>query len=176
MSRAWKIAGIIALLVIVPGGIYAGMGLMALNQTEIEVKSYKVKSVDTQFVHMDIVLEIKNPSKLDVSIEGYDLRVDINGIKVASIISKYAVVLDGLGKTLLTVPVAIDFKKSFDVVKSREILGYFLTRNKEKIIVSLTGKLKGEILKMPISTRLNFKYSLKEIEDLMKAPNEIKKV
>ena len=160
--------GIISLISLMATGTYAGAGLYALNQVDYQFKSYRIKSVDTQFVHMEVVLNVINPSNLDVHITGYNLHVDINGIEVANLISKSPVNLKGLGVSPLTIPIAIDFRKSFDVIKSKEILGYFITRKKDKIVLSLKGKFFGKILKIPISTNVDFKYSLQEIEDLMK--------
>ncbi|MEK6879111.1 MAG: hypothetical protein AABY22_05855 [Nanoarchaeota archaeon] len=162
-----KIFGIIAALVLIPGAIFVGIGVRLLSKINFKVKSFKVKSLDAQYINIDLVLDVINPSKLDVKIDGYNINVFLNGIKVANLISIYKKTLKGEETSLLTLPIAIDFKKSFGQILSKEIIGYFLTRNYEKIVIRLSGNFKGEILKIPISTKIDITYTLAEIEKLM---------
>lgn len=167
MNKSLKIFGIVAILILVPFSIYAGIGIVLLNKIDYKLKGYKLKNIDNQFIYIDLILDIINPSKLDVHIYGYNFNIKLNGVPVANLINKQKKTLVGESTSPLTIGIAIDYKKSFGQILSKEILGYFLTKNYDKIIVSLSGKLKGELLKIPISTKLDFTYTLAEIEEIM---------
>ena len=167
MSRGWKIFGIIAALIIIPGGIFAGIAIKNLSKIDFKIKGYKIKGIDGQFVYLDFDIDVINPSNIDVHIAGYNIDVFLNDIIVAHLISKERKILKSESTSLLTLLISIDYNKAFGQIKSKEIIGYFISKNHEKIVVHLKGKFKGEILKIPISTKLDFRYSLKEIEELV---------
>lgn len=149
------------------GGIYAGVNVRLLTKICFSVSGFKIKSLDSKYIFLDILLLVKNPSRLDVTVQGYEIDALLNGVPVSKIVDKNKKVLLGEEVTPLLVPIQIDHEKAFGQIKSKEILAYFLTNNWDKIIVSLDIKFKGEVLNIPISTSVSLKYSLKEIKAIM---------
>lgn len=149
------------------GGIYAGVNVRLLTKICFSVSGFKIKSLDSKYIYLDILLLVKNPSRLDVTVQGYEIDALLNGVPVSKIVDKNKKVLLGEEVTPLLVPIQIDHEKAFGQIKSKEILAYFLTNNWDKIIVSLDIKFKGEVLNIPISTSVSLKYSLKEIKAIM---------
>ncbi|HRG36900.1 MAG TPA: hypothetical protein PK289_00050 [Bacteroidia bacterium] len=170
MSAGSTIKAILAVLIpggFIVGGIYAGVNVRLLTKICFSIAGFKIKSLDSNYIYLDILLNVKNPSRLDVKVGGYDINATLNGTPVGKIVDKTEKVLLAEQITPLLVPIQIDHNKAFGQIKSKEILGYFLTNNWEKIIVSLDIKFKGEVLRIPISTSVNLSYSLKEIKTMM---------
>ena len=171
MTRGWGIATAIFFVIVVPGGIYAGLGIYMLLQIDYKMVGYKLKSWNLQGAEIDFAVNVINPSALDVHIYGYDIDVSINGGLVANIKSTTKKTLVGKTTSTLTIPVSVNFKKSFSSLKSQELITYFATSNFEKIVVNLKGKLKGKLLGVTVSAPLDINYSLKEIIDINTKPD-----
>lgn len=170
MSAGSTIKAILAVLIpggFIVGGIYAGVNIRLLTKICFSIGGFKIKSLDSNYINLDILLNVKNPASLDVKVQGYDIGAMLNGVPIGKIVDKTEKVLLANQITPLLVPITIDHNKAFGQIKSKEILAYFLTNNWEKIVVSLDIKFKGEVLRIPISTSVNLTYSLKQIKEMM---------
>lgn len=170
MSRGWAIGIGIVVAILVPAGAYIGVQVYKLMSVCFGMVGYKVVSFNGATVEMEIVVSVKNTSKLAVDIYGYSVDVALNGKEVAKVSSDKHKVLDAGKTSNLVLPVKIDVLKSFGAVGSKVVLGHFLRNELDKIVVNLNGKFKASVLKVPVSIPIKMNYSLKEILALMDAP------
>lgn len=166
-----KILGAIALAIIVPGGIVIGVSAYMLTKICYKPVDFAILSADIKTFKCELKMKVKNPSMISVGIVGYDFDVFINGIKIATLVNKDKAIIEKGAVSVLTIPITVALDKIVDFVKSSELIGLFLTRNIGKIIVSLNGNLKGEVAGFPISTAVEFKYSIDEIKKLAAEPS-----
>ena len=173
MTKGWKIFWIVTSAIIIPGGLWAGIGIATLQQICYSVVKYEIRRIDiaARTIEMAFTMMIKNPSKLSIGIEGYDIAVALNGVEIAKLVSEAPKTIEGEKATTLVLPVKIDLKKTFGQIKSQEIVGYFITKDFEKIVVSLKGKFNGRLLKIPIAVKVDSKYTLAEIIKQMDSPS-----
>jgi len=172
MSRGWQIFLITAATVLVPGGLYAGVGIYALTNICFNFKRFELTGIDKTFIGINFVLQIKNPSRINVHIDGYDIDVAINGTKVANIISANKKTLAGEKTNILVLPIKINYKETFGVLKSAELISLFAKKEYSKIYISLEGRFNGSLLKIPIRRKINMKYTLAEIVKMASEPSE----
>lgn len=173
MTRGLKILTIVAAAIIIPGGLWAGIGIYALQQICYSVVKYNINSIDfvSKKIDINFTVMIKNPSHLNVTIGGYDISVALNGTEVARLINDHEKIIEAKKTSILILPVKIDVLKTFNQVKSKEIIGYFATKDYEKIVISLNGKFNGKIIKLPISIKVNSQYTFAEIIKQMDEPS-----
>lgn len=169
--KALKILGAIALAIIIPGGIVIGVSAYMLTKICYKPVDFKIFSADLKTIKGEIVMRVKNPSMISIGIAGYDFTVFINGTKIARLINTDKTTIEKGAVSVLGIPITISLDKIVDFAKSSELLALFLTRNTGKIIVSLSGDLKGEVAGFPISTAVEFKYSVDEIRKLASEPS-----
>lgn len=170
MTRGFKILTGITLALIIPGGICAAISLKLLTKICVKPAAFKIIDINGTFIKFELSLSIKNPSITDVELDGYDLDVFINNIKVANLLSGTKNIIQGKATSTINLPITIYHKNAFGPAQAQELATLFITRQLNKILVTLKGKFIGEALKMPISTKLNFKYTLAEIKKIMAEP------
>ncbi len=171
MTKGWKIFWTVTTLIVVPGSIWAGIGIWTLQQICYSVVKYEVKAWNFKSIDLAFTMMIKNPSQLSVEIDGYDIHVALNNVPVARLISNTVKTIEGEKASSLVLPVSIDLEKSFGQIKSKEIIGYFSSKNFDKIVLSLTGKFNGKLLKIPISVKIDSRYTLADIIKQMDTPS-----
>lgn len=163
MNRNWKIALALAAAIIIPGGTYAAIAAYWLGKICYNIYGFRILSADSKYVSIELTLEVKNPSSINITIEGYDLGVSLNNFKVAQIESKDLKVLSAGAVSYLNIPIKINHQEVFGAVKSGEFITNVLLKNFDKINVALGGKFLGEILKIPVSTKIKMNYTVAEI-------------
>lgn len=172
MSKGWKIAWIIAAIVLVPGGIYAGIGIYMLMKIDYSMAGYKIKSFNSKFLYIDVSIRIANPSVLAVKVAGYDLLFYLNDVLVANIKNKSPKTIEPNAQTMLTLPLAVDLH-AMDKKKAKEIMGFVITGQWDKITLKVGGKFNGELLKIPVPYKLKpeeWTYTLEDIIKIMQTP------
>lgn len=169
--KALKILGAIALAVLIPGGIVLGVSAYMLTKICYKPVDFAILSADIKTIKCELVMRVKNPSMISVGVSGYDFDVFINGIKIARLVNKDKAVLEKGSVSVVTIPITVALDKIIDFAKSSELLALLLTRNMSKIIVSLKGSFKGDVSGFPISTSVDFKYSVAEIKKLAAEPS-----
>lgn len=172
MSRGWAVFWSLLALVAVPGGIYVGVNVYMLMKVCVSLSGYKLKGIDKDGnILLEFGLKVKNPSQLAVDIYGYSIDVDLNGNFGANAKSDKHKKLVANETSVLMINVKIDPVKTFGALKSKEVVGSFLTGQFDKIVVNLKGNFVGKLLGVKINMPVDFKYSLKEILDIMKTPS-----
>ena len=176
MTRGWQIFLIAATAIIIPGGIWAGMGIAALTKICYNVIKYEITKFNFTNMELSFTLKVKNPSNIKVIIEGYNINIELNGVNVGQIVSKSKKTLKSEQHSTIVIPVNIKIdKKTLGNSKIREVFDYFITKQYEKIFVSLSGHFNGRLLKIPIPVKIDLKYTLAEIINIMDSPDESEK-
>lgn len=175
MSRTWQVIGSIAAVVLpggfIIGGIVAGFKLYSLTKICFNIYGFKIKDVNPKTIALDITLEVKNPSDIDIKIKGYDIDVLLNKFKVASLKSSAVKILKADDVSYLVLPININHQEIYDTIRSKELLTDFLLKQYDKIGVSLEGKFLGEAVKIPVSTNIKMNYTVAEILKMKDAPS-----
>ena len=167
MKNAAKILGV---LILVPTAILAGYitaGVILLKRIDYEMTGYSLKGINKGILSLILELKIINPSFIKVGIDKYDLTVSINNIPVSKLSSKIPILIQANDFTEISIPVDVDIEKSFGVLKSREIIGYFIAQQYDKITIFVRGDFGATVMKIPISTKIDEKWTLKEISEIM---------
>lgn len=172
MSKSLKIASIIIITALGIFGIYATIGIRMLMNICYEIAKYKYKGIDIQYIYIDLQLRIFNPSILKVGLNGYNLNVYLNNKWLSDLTSYTPIIIKSEGISTITIPLKIDYLKTFGTIKSKEIINYFLTQQFDKIIITLKGKFSGTVLKIPVSVPVDSSWTLQEIAKTMDNPSE----
>ncbi|KKS77126.1 MAG: hypothetical protein UV51_C0010G0031 [Candidatus Woesebacteria bacterium GW2011_GWC1_42_9] len=172
MSKTAKIALLIAAAIIIPGGIVAGVGAYQLFRICTKVNYYKFNGIDVRYINLEFGIMVKNPGFINVDILGYNLDIFINGTKVASAVNSSTKRLSAKQRSNLVIPVLVDYTKSLGAVFSAQLLKFFANKQFDKIIVSIDGVMNARLLGVPSSIKINEKYSLREIQEIMDAPEQ----
>lgn len=172
MSRGWAIFLSLLAVVGIPGGIYVGVNVYMLTKVCFSMAGYKFKGFDKDGnVLLDFSINVKNPSNLSVDVYGYSIDIDLNGNFGANVKSDKHKKLIAKELAILTLPVKIDVVKTFGAVKSKEVINHFLLGAFDKIVVNLKGQAIGRVLGVKVNLPVDFKYTLKEILDIMSKPS-----
>lgn len=152
-------------------GIYAAIGIKMLMRICFSMGKYKLRSWDFQFVNIDFELVLYNPSALEATLRNYDFNLYLNNKWVANIKSDVPVRIVAEGSTTLVLPVKLDYKKTFGLAGSKEILAAFSLKQYDKIFVTLKGNYTGVALKIPVKLAVEEKWTLQSIVDEMSKPS-----
>lgn len=163
MTREWRIFLTALGIVVIPGGIYAGITAHFITKICYKLWGFKIIDVNNKSIKFELVVMVKNPARIDLNIEGYEFDVAINGVDVARIESSTEKVIEGNGVSYLTIPVSFGYEKFVKQTKWSEILALFITGQSDKIFITMKGKFMGGVFKIPISRRVRVKMSLAEI-------------
>lgn len=172
MTRFWRGALAIGTAIVVPLGFYAYFSVRLLSQICYNIHSFKIKNISGGTIDLIVTLAVKNPSNINIKIEGYTMDVKINGQEVAKINNNREKILESGATSLLDIPISLSYDKFLTKVKWDEILGYFLTGKTDKIFVNLDGRFLGAVAKIPVSTGVKLDYSVAEIMQMLKEPSK----
>jgi len=163
MTREWRIFLTALGIVVIPGGIYAGITAHFLTKICYKLWGFKIVDVSNKAVKFELIIMVKNPARVDLNIEGYEFDVEVNGVPVARIENNNEKVIDGQGVSYLTIPISFGYEKFIKKTNWAELVALFITGQSDKIFISLNGKFMGGIFKIPISRKVKVKMSLAEI-------------
>ena len=85
MSRELRIFFALVAAVVIQGGIITGISVYQLSKICYNIYGFKIKNIDSKYVSFELILEVKNPSKVAIKIEGYDINVNLDKFKVATV-------------------------------------------------------------------------------------------
>jgi len=163
MTREWRIFLTALGIVVIPGGIYAGITAHFLTKICYKLWGFKIVDIGKKDIKFNLVIMVKNPARVDLNIEGYEFDVEVNGVPVARIENNNEKVIDGQGVSYLTIPISFGYEKFIKKTNWAELVALFITGQSDKIFISLNGKFMGGIFKIPISRKVKVKMSLAEI-------------
>lgn len=163
MTRVWRNVLAIGAAVVIPLGVYAYLSVKLLTQIGVRIYGAKIKSVGAGFIDFVITLEITNPSNASIDIEGYNMKVDINGAGVADIKNSNKKELKANAVSLLDIPITIKYLEFANKTKFNELVQYLLTGKMDKISVHLDGGILGSVAKIPVATGIKAVTTLKDI-------------
>ena len=101
--------------------------------------SHNVVKLGLNETVVDLYLEVKNKSVIDVIITSYDFNVSINGHPISRLVSNQPQSLKGLGKSVITLRVAFSPKVVIKTAFSKDILLSALSLDKSKLIIGVDG-------------------------------------
>jgi LEA14-like dessication related protein len=171
LSRNVKILMAIGAAIAIPGGFIIGASIIAMKKICYKVSGFNMLSIDTKNIKFELLIKVKNPSKINIQIQGYDFNVKINNVQVAKINNSTKKTLIPQQVSEIAVPIDIDVNAIFGAVKSKEIILNFLSRKLDKISLTLEGKFIGEMAKIPIKKDVSINYTLQEVLDESKKPS-----
>ena len=163
MTRVWRNVLAIGAAVVIPLGFYAYFTVKLLTQIGVRIYGGRIKSVGAGFIDLVITLEITNPSNVPIEIEGYNMKVDINGAGVADIKNSNPKELKAHAVSLLDIPITIKYLEFANKTKFNELLQYFLTSKTDKISVTVNGGILGSVAKIPVATGIKAVTNLRDI-------------
>lgn len=172
MSPGWKIFTAVCILIPAGFGIYVGVNVYHLLQICYNIKKYEIVNINLSTLSLRLTLQIKNPSGLSVGMDGYEMVVLLNGVRVAAIVNSTPKVLESGQYTDVVIPITIQWNKTFTKSQAGEILQYFMQKQYDKIIFNISGQFNGSLLKIPIHKKINMNYSLEEIVKNMDTPSQ----
>lgn len=161
----------IGAVIAIPGGFFIGASVIAMKKICYKVSGFNIISINKNNIKFELLIKVKNPSKINIQIEGYDFNVGINNVQVAKILNSTSKTLKPQQVSEVAIPINIDTDAVFGAVKSKEIIFSFLTRNLDKISLTLNGKFIGEMAKIPIKKAVSINYTLQQILDESKKPS-----
>ncbi len=165
MSRVWRNIAAVGVAIVVPLGFYAYFSVKLLTQIAVSVFSIKIKSVGAGFIDLVLTLRVENPANVGVSIEGYDMKIKINGADVADIKNTTSKKLESKAVSYLDIPITIKYPEFASKVKFNEILQYLLLSKFEKISLTLDGAILGSVAKVPVATSIKATLTMRDIMD-----------
>lgn len=172
MKNIWQIILAITVAGTFGAGVYIALGIKRLLQISYYLEGYKFEGFDVRYIYLKLFLLVKNKSDVAVNIKRYFINVLLNDKLVAILSSKKNKTIEAEKSSKLELPIKIDYNNVFGKLKSKEIMGYFVNKEYDKIIFSLKGKFSGSILKIPIFAPLKIQMSLKDIIVSMDNPQE----
>lgn len=164
----WSLVTVISLF-----GVYAAMGARALMGICYNMVKYQLRNITGEYIYIDFTLKINNPSFLAVDINGYKLDIYLNNKFIANLTSVAHKEIVGNGISTIVIPLKIAYLKTLGAVNSKELLNNFTNQRFDKIVVSLKGTFSGTVLKVPAEVPVNSKWTLKEINEIMMAPEDV---
>lgn len=170
MKTFFKIAGIFAVFGVIGLGVYAGKVYHDIKNISYELIKYQYKGIKEGKVFIDFILKIKNISIVRIKIVGYEFDIFLNDINVGKIKGNKEQVIKAEQYSLLNIPLAINLKETFGLVRSADILSS-LAMNPKSIIISLRGMFAGEVFKLKVKNiPIDYSITLQEIITLMNEP------
>ena len=158
-------------------GVIAGFGLLGYGlfqwyRTQIDkvmqycykIKRYKIIQFDMNKILMTIDVLIRNKSAFDMDINGYDMSVYINDVKIAVLKDTLTQKVNNNSLSLITLNVDVIAKNLFTDLKKLGQLIVWSAMDKSKVIIKVQGNVSAsssfiKIKDLPI----NISMSLQEI-------------
>jgi LEA14-like dessication related protein len=142
-----------------------GIGLWVKYQLELSYKlvynivNPKVKKVSPKEVVAEFDLTIDNPTDLTVGINGMDIDVLANGVKVSNIFSKVQVQLEA--SKLTSIPLKLTINPLLLVQNTSALLSTGLKI--DDVVLTMRGKLKIKKFGVPLSIPFIYTATYKEL-------------
>lgn len=124
-----------------------------------DIKNTKVKKVSQKEVIVEFDLTIDNPTELTVGINGMDIDVLANGVKVSNIFSQVKVQLEP--NKLTSVPLKLTINPQLLVQNTTALLSTGL--NIDNVVLTMKGKLKIKKFGVPLSVPFIYTSTYKEL-------------
>ena len=142
-----------------------GVGIWLKYQMELSYKlvyaivNPKVKKVSPKEVIVEFDLTIDNPTELTVGINGMDIDVLANGVKVSNIFSQVQVRLEA--NKLTAIPLKLTINPLLLVQNTSALLSTGL--NIDNVVLTMKGKLKIKKFGFPLSVPFIYTATYKEL-------------
>ena len=142
-----------------------GVGLWLKYQMELSYKlvynivNPKVKKVSSKEVIVEFDLTIDNPTELTVGINGMDIDVLANGVKVSNIFSQVQVQLEA--NKLTAIPLKLTINPQLLAQNTSALLSTGLNIN--NVVLTMKGKLKIKKFGVPLSIPFIYTATYKEL-------------
>ena len=142
-----------------------GIGMWLKYQMELSYKlvyaiiNPKVKKVSPKEVIVEFDLTIDNPTELTVGINGMDIDVLANGVKVSNIFSQVQVKLEA--NKLTAIPLKLTINPQLLVQNTSALLSTGL--NIDNVVLTMKGKLKIKKFGVPLSIPFIYTSTYKEL-------------
>ena len=142
-----------------------GIGMWLKYQMELSYKlvyaiiNPKVKKVSPKEVIVEFDLTIDNPTELTVGINGMDIDVLANGVKVSNIFSQVQVKLEA--NKLTAIPLKLTINPLLLVQNTSALLSTGL--NIDNVVLTMKGKLKIKKFGVPLSIPFIYTATYKEL-------------
>lgn len=142
-----------------------GIGMWLKYQMELSykliynIRNPKVKKVSSKEVIVEFDLTIENPTELTVGINGMDIDVLANGVKVSNIFSQVQVQLEA--NKLTAVPLKLTINPQLLVQNTSVLLSTGL--NIDNVVLTLRGKLKIKKFGVPLNVPFIYTATYKEL-------------
>lgn len=124
-----------------------------------DIKNTKVKKVSPKEVIVEFDLTIDNPTELTVGINGMDIDVLANGVKVSNIFSQVKVQLEP--NKLTSVPLKLTINPQLLVQNTSALLSTGL--NIDNVVLTMKGKLKIKKFGVPLNVPFIYTATYKEL-------------
>ena len=165
----------ISMIVLAPAALYAGINIHSFYNVCYTYVGFEVTGINNKFISLVAKIEFKNPSLLDMKIHGYTLDASLNGKKVASISNANEKMIPHESKSILAIPINIDYKSVFGALGSAEIITLFSLRQYDQIVLHLKGHIIGGVFGQQIQKEIDLNYNLAEIIHMVDNPEPSKK-
>ena len=174
MTRGWTIFLAATAAIVIPGGIWAGVGIAALRKIGSKVVKYQITKIEKSSLGMSITVLVKNPSEFRILIRGYNINIALNGVNLGNITDRTTKIIKANTQSTLVIPVNFSLEKRPAEEKKilNQVLINFATLQYKKINVSLNGKFRGEILKIPVPVQIDMNYTFEEIIKAIDEPSD----
>lgn len=142
-----------------------GVGLWLKYQLELSYKlvyaivNPKVKKVSPKEVIAEFDLTIDNPTELTVGINGMDIDVFANGVKVSNIFSQVQVQLEA--NKLTAIPLKLTINPLLLIQNTSALLSTGLKL--DNVVLTMKGKLKIKKFGVPLSIPFVYTATYKEL-------------
>ena len=142
-----------------------GVGLWLKYQLELSYKlvyaivNPKVKKVSPKEVIVEFDLTINNPTELTVGINGMDIDVLANGVKVSNIFSQVQVQLES--NKLTAIPLKLTINPQLLIQNTSALLSTGLKL--DNVVLTMKGKLKIKKFGVPLSIPFIYSATYKEL-------------
>lgn len=142
-----------------------GIGLWIKYQLELSYKlvyntiNPKIKKVTPKEVIAEFDMTIDNPTELNVGINGMDIDVYANGVKVSNIFSKVQVQLEP--NKMAKIPLKLTLNPQLLLQNTTALLSTGL--NIDDVVLTLKGKLKIRKFGVPLSIPFIYTATYKEL-------------
>lgn len=146
-------------------GVLVGVGLWAKYQAELTYKlvygtrNAKLKKIMPTEVIAEFELTIDNPTELNVGINGMDIDVYANGVKVTNILSQVPVVLSP--NKMTAIPLKLSLNPQTLVQNTGTLLQTGL--NIDNVVLTLKGSLKIKKFGIPLKVPFVYTATYKEL-------------
>lgn len=147
------------------GTFLVGAGLWLKYQIELSYKlvygivNTKLKKITAKEVAVEFDMSIKNPTELRVGINGIDIDVYANGVKVTNIFSAVPVMLEKESEVLIPLRMVLNPTELIQNIGALTSTGL----NLDNVVLTMKGKLKIKKFGIPLPIPFIYTATYKEL-------------